>query len=284
MPVPIDVWNMETFDPELASLLTRNAELIRAYMLEDQKIFLDYDLGRHPSRRQMFSRPKNVYAADFIPMRDAIGREMESRTIRAWHYTRLADAEVETIRNDGIHLSTPDTLQKRLAAMTESGHFTPEISRRLHEGSPFHSDQMDARANKFWMVSHPLPVADSLVSSLLSHWGGEVTYFWLRDDGLQAKVRSLGMARVLELAVPLACTRHSHSAGTAVVGTFGRALGCVSEKHCFDLYTIEPLAAAAVLAVHSEGEADFDQIGRSFPRGFVDVNVGYWKALTGEDG
>jgi hypothetical protein len=39
---------------------------------------------------------------------------METRTIRAWHYTRLTDAEVVAMRMTGISLSSLDAIRQRL--------------------------------------------------------------------------------------------------------------------------------------------------------------------------
>jgi hypothetical protein len=72
-------------------------------------------------------------------------------------------------------------------------------------------------------------------------------------------------------------------AGQAVIATFGRTLGCVPSKHAFDLYVTAPLHSDAVLGVHSEGDASFDAVGRSYPEGYVDVDIGHWKELTGDD-
>ena len=69
----------------------------------------------------------------------------------------------------------------------------------------------------------------------------------------------------------------------AVVATFGRSLGCIPSKHDFDLYVSAPLASASVLAVHAEGDASFDAMGRGYPEGYVDVGPGHWKEVTGED-
>jgi hypothetical protein len=46
---------------------------------------------------------------------------------------------------------------------------------------------------------------------------------------------------------------------------------------------MSPLPATAVLAVHTEGDPSFGGMGRSYPAGYVDVSIGRWKELTGED-
>jgi hypothetical protein len=110
---PIDVWNAKTFDPDLMARLERETELVCKYMRTDHKITLDHDLGRE--KRSSVLRPDNPYAADFNRLQEAIGREMESRSIRTWHYSRLTDAEVAAMHREGVHLSTPNTLQARLS-------------------------------------------------------------------------------------------------------------------------------------------------------------------------
>jgi hypothetical protein len=71
------------------------------------------------------------------------------------------------------------------------------------------------------MISHPLAIHDSGVEPLMSHWGGEFASMWMRDPGLLAQLATIGSARVIELAIPVAATNHSYSAGNAVVATFG---------------------------------------------------------------
>lgn len=86
-----------------------------------------------------------------------------------------------------------------------------------------------------------------------------------------------------EVLVPVAATNHAHSAGEAVLATFGRGLGCIPEKRAFGLYAKSALPPDAVLAVHTEGEPAFAALGQGHPPGFVDASIGWWKALTGED-
>ena len=122
------------------------------------------------------------------------------------------------------------------------------------------------------MVSHPTHSADSGVELLLESWGGEAAYFWQRDKQLQTLLKSIGRPRVLEIAMPLAYSRHSYSAAAAVVATYGRALGCSPDKHAFDLYSHQPLSPNHIINVHTEGEPDFSLIGQGYPANFVDVD------------
>lgn len=278
---PIDVWDVETFDPALTALLRGEAELIRDYMVTDHQIFLAHDLGRGPKPKNI--RPENLYASRFLSLRETVGREMQNRTIRAFHYTRLTDAEVALLRRDGVHLSTPVTLRTRLTALVDAGHLTAETADMLYAASPFYSDQLTTRSGMFWMTSHPIAIDDGGVTPLLTHWGGEVASMWVEDPALLAPLATAGEPRIIELAVPMDLTNRSHVAGEAVIATFGRSLGCIPGKHAFDLYTTEPLKAEAILAVHSKGDATFVTMGRGYPQAFVDVDIGHWKELTGEE-
>lgn len=96
----IDVWDLSTFDAELIAALEAKADLISDYLKIDREIFLSHDLGRGP---RTILRPDNPHADNFLRLQEAIGREMQKRTIRAFHYTRLTDndrlAKSETASN-----------------------------------------------------------------------------------------------------------------------------------------------------------------------------------------
>jgi hypothetical protein len=278
---PIDVWDSSTFDEELNKFLEPQLDLIRNYLSTDRKIFLEYDLGSGPPRPLL--RPSNPFAEAFVDLQEAIDQEMESRTIRAFHYTRLTDHEVTDIRRYGVHLSTPETLRRRLEALISGSDLSRTIADKLYAQSPFHSDQFESRSGKFWMVSHPVKVDDSGVTPLMMHWGGEVASMWAKDRSLLTPLSAIGKPRVLEVAVPLSATRHSFSAGKAVLATFARSRGCIPEKQAFDLYAKDPLPPSAILAVHTEDDRSFLEMGESYPAGYVDVGIGRWKELTGED-
>jgi hypothetical protein len=260
----IDVWNVATFDADLTAKLGADADLIRNSMMTDRKIDLEREASNHKGPYR-----DNPYRGNFLKLVEEIGREMEARTIRAWHYTRLTDAEIDKIRANGVHPSTLESLRLRLDAMVTAGLFTAETADALFAASPFH-EQLDVRSNRFWMTSHPLAIDDSSVTSLLGNWGGESVYFWLQDAALQEMVASIGVPRVLEISVPLNATCRAYWAGQAVVSTFGRALGYRTD-HAFDLYCIRDLGPESVIAAHSEGGPAFTTLARGYPPEFSAV-------------
>jgi hypothetical protein len=276
----IDVWDVETFDAELIALLEPQREMLFAYLARDRQIFRDHDLGQ--SREIL--RPENVYAGAHMRCVEDVGRAMAARTIRAWHYTRMTDAEVENLRRDGIQLSTLETLRARLGAQVASEALSPGLADKLFAASPLNRGQLDNRTHRFWMVSHPDPIDDSGVKRLLAYWGGEVASFWTDDPELLVPLAGLGASRILEIAVPLSVTSFgAHSAGQAVVASFARRAGGTPEKRAFDICATEPLPPSAVLAVHTEGEPLFAAVGRTYPPGYIDVDARHWEEMAGDE-
>lgn len=248
-PSLIDTWNVETFDSTLLADLSDNAALIRDYLYTYHQLSRE----REASTRLM-AYPKNSYAGDYLALKERLMSAMEARTIRAWHYTRMTDAEVDDIRQNGVHLSTLETIRARFARQVAAGLMTQEVAEQLFANSPFQGDQHAARTGKFWMVSNPIAPTSSAVKLLLASWGGEAAYFWQQDPALQALLTTIGRPRVLEMAMPLVHSRHGYHAAEAVVAAYARALGCRPDGGSFDLCSHSALGPRAILRIHSEGE------------------------------
>ncbi len=137
-----------------------------------------------------------------------LARTLTEPTIRAFHYTRLTDAEVGMLRRDGVPLSTPVTLRTRLAAVVVARHLTAEAADMLYAASSFHGGQLAQRSDKFRMTSQQIAIDDGGVRPLLAQWGGEVAPMWVEDPALLAPLATAGVPRVIELAVPTELTHH----------------------------------------------------------------------------
>lgn len=140
----IDVWNAKTFDADLSARLRRSSELIRNYVVTENRIFLEYDRGR--VGHNLLVRPNNPYAGGFLSLREELGEWMRKRVIRAWHYTRLTEDEVEYILQQGLHVSTPATLKSRLNSIVQAGLLRSNVAETLYARSPFHSSQLEGRS------------------------------------------------------------------------------------------------------------------------------------------
>lgn len=275
---PIDVWDAGSFDPALTACLAQHADLMAAYYARSNQIFLDHDLGR----ARTLVRPENEHAGDFGALRETVGALMDARTIRAWHYTRLTDREVEDLSGVGIHLSTPDSLRRRFEAIVAEGQLTAAETDLLWRHNMF-NHQHASRAGKFWAVSHPQRVDDPGVEPLMAHWGGEAASMWMKDAAVLARLAGVGQPRVVGVAMPLAQCEDFGGAARAVIATFARTRGAITEPSGFDLYAKTDLPASAVLEVQTAGEDSFAAMANGYPPPFVDHGLSYWKDLTGED-
>jgi len=236
---------------------------------------------RGPKRSLL--RPNNPYAYSFLALTEYVGNEMWSRNIRAWHYTRLTNSELKLLQRDGIHLSTPQALRARLDALVASEELSAQIADSLFDLSPLQRGQLEIRTNRFWMASHPVTIDDGGVEPLMSHWGGEVASMWITEPSLLDPLSAIGKPCVLEVNVPLSLTQHCYPAGEAVVATYARSLGCISDNRGFSLYVSAPLPPSAVERVHSVDDRNFHLLGRGYPERYVDVMVNFWKELSGEE-
>lgn len=230
----IDVWDVETFDEQLRAELTDAKSLIHDYMETDRRNFLE----REASDR-WFPHRENPFAPAFHRLVEfEIMPMMQMRTIRAWHYTRLVDAEVDELGISGISLSDSQNLRRRLDALMAAGIIDTATTNRLYDASALHDDPFRSRSGKFWLTSRPRAPDYGGVAPLLESWGGEVVHFRLTDPELKRRVAAIGRPRVLEVAVPIEATMESYSAAEAVVAAFGKLQGCEPDRGDFDLYTI----------------------------------------------
>ena len=265
----IDVWNIDTFDNELRGDLDAHADLIRNYMITSRRQSREHEASDH-----RMPYPENPHAGEFLALNEHITQLMEARTIRAWHYTRMTDPEIDTLRLKGIYPSSLDNIRSRFDAQVDAGAFSQEVADRLFADSPYQSDHLNARSGMFWMTSRPVDIEDGGVAVFLESWGGEAAHFSQEDEAIQDLLKQIGRPRVLEIAMPLSYSRRSSFAAEAVLATYGRTLGCQPDKQAFDLYSQQPLSPAHILAVHSEGEPNFSVMARGYPAGFADLNLG----------
>ena len=259
----IDVWSLETFDEDLLAILQTHSEVLLNYELTSWENYQEQQAadGWVPLKG-------NPYASDRAHVLEKIIMPtVARRSIRAWHYTRLVDEEVDLMSANGIRLGSLSEIRRRLDQQVSAGAIPTDIANALYKKSPFHH-QEHSRSGKFWMVSHPHAVNDAGVRLLLDHWGGEGIFFWLEDAAHIELVQGIGRPRVIELVVPVSVTASAYSAVKAVVSTFVMSLGGRPDWSAFDLYTEAPLDAGAVLDVHTEGDTKFSALASRYPADF----------------
>lgn len=203
---------------------------------------------------------------------------MASKTIKAFHYTRLVDSEVEKILANGFTTPTVETsfkrLSERLNHVVDEGHLTIAEADLIIERSPLNDrTQRDVRRG-FWMTTGAFHLTDGAVKDLVGLWGGEVGNMYIggREPELLSRVQNIGRGRIFEISIPLSepngepvfgCT----SADQHIIDVFSREKGFHIGSDGFDLSYRSGIPAAAILAVHSQGDEKYEEFGRGYPSG-----------------
>lgn len=217
----IDVWDVATFDDELAVTLRENADLIASYWSESGRLFRERE-----ARTRRGPPEENRFGREYQRLTETVGGMMEDRTIRAWHYTRLTDAEVAHILAEGMLPMTLAIIRERLDGAVAEGSFDQATADELYDASPYHRQFDGNRENRTWLAAEPFPVDSSDVDELLARWGGESVAFDHRCGRLSDLLEGTGRPRVLELEVPVASTTRAYEAGCAVIDAYSFTLGC----------------------------------------------------------
>ena len=261
----IDVWDPATYAPALASLLDTERPLIADYFTTGRRMWLEREA--QTLRGPMLANP---HGDAFYEMLEQLMGEMRTRTIRAWHHTRMCDDEVALALQTGLRPTSLEALRARLNHRVATGDFSRDQADALFAASRLHGEQAESRGGKFYMCSHPHPIDEDGIEELLLRWGGEVAYFDQHDPALCELLLTTGRARVIEVAVPLAATDHAFDAAKAVVAATAKAMEIRADWGGFDVYAVRPLPPEAVLRIHTEDEADFARLARGYPAGFSD--------------
>lgn len=184
---PIDVWDVATFDTELAEELSRNADLIQAFWQEGRRLFEEREAQtvRGPPEQ-------NRFGWSYQELGERMTALMEERTIRAWHFTRLTDREVADIVARGMPPMTLAVIRGRLDRIVAEGAIDAATADELYAASPYHRQLDGNRENRTWLAAQPYPIDDGGVVELLATWGGESIGFNHRSGRLRDLLERVG--------------------------------------------------------------------------------------------
>ena len=124
-------------------------QLLIDYFATDRTNYLEREASDHRG-----PIPCNPYSGTYYSVVEDLMAVMQTRTIRAWHHTRMTDREVEAARSSVLYPATLETLRARLADRVADGDFSSDEARMIFAASPFHNDQLGSRGRKFWTVSY----------------------------------------------------------------------------------------------------------------------------------
>jgi len=267
-PILISIWDLDTYDGDIQDYLNRHQETIRLH--RERALELDdIEPPRDLQERIRFQKPTNEHYPAYMEARDGLAPILESKSFRAFHYTRMTDGEVERILLAGVRMTSLDLLHERLQSVVDEKLLKLEIAERIYRSSALHSPHEYGDRRGFWTTACPIDVTDTAVDMLVGHWGGESSYFpfmgGTKDEAMLAAIQGIGRGRILEIEVPMSSTRGvgPHSATKTMFDVVERAFGH-ENLLALDFNSLEPLRPSAIIRVISEGEAEFDDVAAVF--------------------
>ncbi|MEJ2003307.1 MAG: hypothetical protein P8X77_18375 [Maritimibacter sp.] len=209
----IDTWDIATFPTAVIRLLEEQHDVLTQYYVRECEL----DEGSNPDDIDQILR-SNRFEDSFLALTtERIPNLLSTEHLRGWHYTRLLDIEVEKLQRDGIQVSTWERMCTRLSLLQKEGFLSSSEVSKLIANSPLNDPtQHKSRKDLFWMTSKPTPVSNPGITPLVSHWGGEVIYFWQDDSLLMSKLKSLGKTRIVEVRAPLSSSNIRHRAADSM--------------------------------------------------------------------
>lgn len=257
----IDLWHPDTFSIELQCALKAKSQLVSDYHSEERRL-MDEHLNSSPYE----SLKSNRLSSEYLWFQEhELTPILNETRIRVWHYARLLDHEVNVMQQRLVP-SSLEFLQKRLHALVAMELLSRQEADRVFQESPFHS-QEDIRSGRLWTVTVPLHHSAGGVSPLLGSWGGESAYFWLSDRTLGAKLKNVGLPRIIEIETELSDGLNAFSASSTVLKAWARKLGVSVVPTGCDLAITDCLGTAEIVRVHTAGESTFGEVGKTYPKG-----------------
>jgi hypothetical protein len=265
----IDLWDIGTYDSDIRDHLDSYKEVITGYLdLERKKDIMVTVLATWEPIRP------NPFAADYMSAVESLGPIMAAKTVRAFHYSRMTDDEVQAVQAEGIVPTSVDSLKQRVDRQVISGTLTREQGDLIIDRGPLQTAAFGVR-HGFWSTSSPIHPDNAAVNLLVDHWGGESAY-WLftgpEDRPMVEVLKRIGRGRVIEIAMSLKDPNGGlagFSAARTAVRGYVRSLDHQIYPEALDLALEHPLPASHILKVHTEGEDGYIAMGRGYPSNYV---------------
>lgn len=222
----------------------------------DQKHREDHDRAIEQDFTARFTFSRNPYRYGRDQLTADVHQALDKHSLIGWHGTRLCDDEVDTMRASGIHLLSPETLGRRVERRLHFGDLT---SLQAAEIIKRHSADSPNRKGQFWCVFNRSLLADHGMRDLFGMWGGEALYREHHDNpAMEAVLRSIGKARIIQIAAPHVSVKVSFGVAACMVRVFKKAHGIADENrpecegHVFDA-----LGSDCLIRVITDGDPEF---------------------------
>ncbi|MGJ8618382.1 MAG: hypothetical protein ACSHWS_16185 [Sulfitobacter sp.] len=192
-------------------------------------------------------------------LEELLMEELRDFDVSLLHYTRLLEHELINVQEFGMQPTSLDLLEQRLLVAVEREILTEADCSKIYEQTPLlNQEQKSARLGEVCFVSAPIQHADNGIRPLLSHWGGEMIYFWLKDDKLKKKLKSIGHPTVIETSVRLADNVHIYSYAKSILNCFLRSKMEWAENPWCELHIRRQILPSEIKRSVVEGSSEFE--------------------------
>ena len=256
--IEVSLSDESTWPEDLLGFLKKNENILRAYEEAEAKLADDDTWGQ--PYVPMALRPPNPHT----DARRRVLEEVECNyadivSLRGFHCTRLTDAEVEAIRDEGMTPWDSRSLELRIAALVDARLIDRKIAARLANENEAASE---TRERRIWFIFTPEPLRrESGVNLLFRYWGGEALYGLHIDDSETGPIlRSVGTARLIEAVVAVSRLGPHAWPGDVLVRRFLSARGMTLYGLDYENRTMLPVPPENFRRIISRSEATFEAL------------------------
>ena len=146
-------------------------------------------------------------------------RLLQPCSLLGWHCSRLSNAEIDSIRSNGMELPNREMLARRIDAVVQDGLVSDQVAKILK--SENQADDL-GRAGMLWFCfSPPRGAGESGISRFFRHWGGEALYNSHENNRMTSPILArIGTPCLVEAAVPFSSLPEVLGPEDAIVRTF----------------------------------------------------------------
>lgn len=185
--------------------------------------------------------------------------EVRLHALRGWHCTRLRDAEVQTIRVEGLKVLSEELLLDRIEAAREANELSSAVAERLRT---LHQGGQSNRTGQLWFgFSRDLP-DEQAIKRLVRYWGGEAMY-WAHEGNKSvfSELQRIGRPTIIDACVPVAGLKSTFELVDVICRADLRSAGLLSPYNVsiFEAYTTVPVPAENIIAIDQYPDAAFEQ-------------------------
>ncbi|HET9177392.1 MAG TPA: hypothetical protein VFQ24_03455 [Terriglobia bacterium] len=237
----VDIEDPLTWPGALCNVLTNSKDVLSDYEARMREV------DRIPGERFRF--PKSEIADGRRKVVERANVFVAAARILGFHCTRLLPYEAESVRQEGLKLSSPEFLRDRIERAVKEDHLPRALADALLE-----KNQADD-PNRLGMVgfvnARSLLKNVSCVHRFFESWGGEGLYNSHEDDHITGPVlKQIGEPHVVVAALPAKALHTGSELGEYFINAFLRSIGLRTKGYAeFESYVTKPVSKEQILAV-----------------------------------